>query len=423
MIAVDGTSSGTDTSYSGTMGWPHACAGADRILWVSAIAGDGNFLTDAYYNNSRMSLVANTPLGTNTNVYLYYLVNPTIGTNNVVLYISGTHSIYGRGISYTGASQIDIPDAYVIGTTASSTSITTTVTTVQNNSWLVGGYVNDVGVFTAGTNTVARIQNNAFAMADSGSAQAVGAKSMVLTLSSGNRAGVMASFAPTYDIPALSITRDATSAGTDLGGTNHTLNLVWPHTISSAQNRYLVCSFLDSGADNLGTATFGGQAMTLATKQIYHAEGSLTGYQYLYYMINPPSGTNNVSVYVGSGNQDLYGRAASYNGVSQGAPEALGTCPDSTGTVGTINITTLTNNDWLTGFFTTDSGLMTAQTGVALFQQKNAFVIADSGSAVGIPGLKTMTVTYPVGSISGLAMALTPSSSSGGGLDLTSKYW
>ena len=58
-----------------------------------------------------MTRVGGSVLFTTEWTYLYYIVNPTIGANNVVVTTSVSTTLYSDATSYTGAKQIAQPNA------------------------------------------------------------------------------------------------------------------------------------------------------------------------------------------------------------------------------------------------------------------------------------------------------------------------
>lgn len=190
MIAFDSSGGGLTTTL-GNLTFSHTCSGTDRILFVGCWGGQSGKtagITGVTYNGVAMTEILSTvPTGPTVLIQkLFYLVNPSTGTNNVVVTRTGT-GIYtwGHSVSYTGASQTGVPDASSV-TTNTGTSITGTVTTVADNSWLVG-FVTDEGsaTLTAGAGTVKRNDQVGWsAIADSNSAKTpAGSDSLVISSS------------------------------------------------------------------------------------------------------------------------------------------------------------------------------------------------------------------------------------------------
>jgi hypothetical protein len=75
--------------------------------------------------------------------YLYYLIAPATGANNVVISTGSSANIYGNAVSYTGAKQSAQPDATNKSQDGDGDGVyALAVTTVADNSWTVMAFVN-----------------------------------------------------------------------------------------------------------------------------------------------------------------------------------------------------------------------------------------------------------------------------------------
>lgn len=208
MIAYDatgsgGTASGTSISFS------HTCSGSDRILFVGVsvrgISGRDS-LTGVTYNGDALTLVDKSlnTVDADRYTYLYYMIAPDTGAHNVVVSVSETAAITGVSQSYTGAHQSGQPDSFNDNSVNSASSITTSTTTVQDNSWLVSVCtVKNIGLAEAGTGTTRRnTASPVTSMGDSNGAKTpAGSHSMQWVRAEGgeNFTVVLASFAPVHD--------------------------------------------------------------------------------------------------------------------------------------------------------------------------------------------------------------------------------
>jgi hypothetical protein len=129
-------------------------SGSNRLLLV-AIAGDnaGGFddITGVTYAGASMTLVAKETGGTARNAYLYSLLNPASGANNVVINASHAHYILAGAADYTGFTQSGQPDAFSVSFGGSTTE-TATLTTVADNCWVM--------TMGTGLNTVPNVSND-----------------------------------------------------------------------------------------------------------------------------------------------------------------------------------------------------------------------------------------------------------------------
>ena len=135
----------------------HTCTGSNRVLFVGIeTVGDTTDRVSVVTYNGVACTRINTVSLTDRRSYLYYIIAPTAGANNVsVTHTSGNCSIYSA--SYTGAIQGGIPDASNTNSGSGVTSLTTSVTTVADNTWTVAFMSSDSGNnVTAGAGTTLR---------------------------------------------------------------------------------------------------------------------------------------------------------------------------------------------------------------------------------------------------------------------------
>ena len=189
------TGSGTSHTFAHTTG-----VGSNRLLVVQ-VTGDnnpGDVITGVTYNSVSMTLVTKN-LTAGRAQYMFYLLNPDSGANNVVISASATIYISSMAASYTGVGQSGQPDASNTCSESGST-LTCTVTTVADNSWtvLVGGNGNGA---TAGAGTTVRVQkgneNGNFIADSNADITPAGSTSLIITNDgAGDYEGIMASFSP-----------------------------------------------------------------------------------------------------------------------------------------------------------------------------------------------------------------------------------
>jgi hypothetical protein len=157
----------TETSGAGlTVTHSHICTGSDRFLVVGVgnQSDAGTDVTGVTYNGVAMTQAIKRTNAQNDSVYLYYLINPAEGANNIVVTRSDTTgTCFVRGYSLTGAKQSGQPDATTSNLSTSS-PLTTTLTTVAENTWSVAMVYNQEGAtISASTNATARGTTNLFA--------------------------------------------------------------------------------------------------------------------------------------------------------------------------------------------------------------------------------------------------------------------
>lgn len=139
-IAYDNSSSGTSTTSSITVS--HTASGSDRIAFalISNVSGGVDDLSSVTYGGSAMTLVTKAPGAVSPWLYVYYIVAPATGAQDVVATKSSdSGSIDMMVHSYTGASQTDQPDASVYESedVPGGQALTKHITTVADECWIV----------------------------------------------------------------------------------------------------------------------------------------------------------------------------------------------------------------------------------------------------------------------------------------------
>lgn len=174
------------------------------ILWVGLFGDTSDTLTSITYNGVAMTLVQKLGVGFGDRwIYLYYLLNPASGANNLVINFSGSTAAKAICVSYTGAKQSGQPDASNSWNDAFVASISHSVTTTADNCWMIFiAKTNGAGTPSAGTGSTSRGGSNSFALFDSnGPITPAGAYSMDCSVGgSAVWASAMASFAPAVSI-------------------------------------------------------------------------------------------------------------------------------------------------------------------------------------------------------------------------------
>lgn len=201
-ITLDSSSkSGTNWQASpvSSLTWAHTCSGTERVLVVSFfVSNAADTLTGITYAGVSMTRIAMRANGSDRS-YLYYLINPSTGTNNIVASFSpNSQYVWGAAESLNGASQTAQPDSYSSNAASGVTTITYTTSVVVDGSWLVlmsrspsnqtagaGAYIRQNGT----TNTDC-------CLVDSNATVLSGSRSMTMNGSSSSPVGVIASFAP-----------------------------------------------------------------------------------------------------------------------------------------------------------------------------------------------------------------------------------
>ena len=156
-IAFDASSGVTYVTTGTSASLSHTCTGSDRILFVGVI---GQITTDVIsgvtYNSVSMTLVDKILCPSDRYIYLYYLIAPATGTNNITVTASSSTDLAFGGVSYTGVDQTSPIDGTAKATATVTNSLTSTVTTTTANDWIVSLFRNDGSAMSAGTSTTSR---------------------------------------------------------------------------------------------------------------------------------------------------------------------------------------------------------------------------------------------------------------------------
>lgn len=126
---------------SNTKTWSHTTTGSDRLLIVIVASMSTVTRPSVTYGGVSMTRIDDS---TYLNITGYYLINPTVGANNIT--ISTSLTVFNAvASSYTGCSQITQPDSFGY-TYSSGTPVIASTTVAQNGCWLVGyGYIQYTG--------------------------------------------------------------------------------------------------------------------------------------------------------------------------------------------------------------------------------------------------------------------------------------
>ena len=187
-IARDANST---SALSATPSANHTVTGSDTAMYIGTKGSA--YTTSATYVNPATRIANNSTANTYF-ISLYSLKNPPVGTASLtVVPSSGTAGFTAE--SYTGCNQSVQPDVFNTGS-ITSTSLTTSVTTVTDNAWLIGYFSSAANTMTASTGTnflIAQVNN--VALGDSnGALSPIGSYSMSVTAASGDIVSIIASF-------------------------------------------------------------------------------------------------------------------------------------------------------------------------------------------------------------------------------------
>lgn len=174
----------------------------------------------------------------------------------------------------------------------------------------------------------------------------------------------------------------------------------WSHTMSATANGMLVAYVYQNNAtDTLSGVTYNGVAMTQIRKQL---NANSIGYAYLYYLVGPATGANNVVATNGSSTY-MEGVSVSYTGVAQ-----TGTIDSSNGNTASsstlsVSTTVVASNCWVLGLGRGDNagGGANGLSGVASTNRYNTsgFLFFDDSNTTVSTGSNSTTLTASSGNL------------------------
>lgn len=196
---------GTSLTYSFT------CSGNNRRLYVGVMGAINSLLISGVtYNGVAMTFIDRIQVTSDRWIYLYELINPATGANNIVISASSSTAISGIAIQFAGARQTTAIDNYTKGTANSATSITQSLTPTKDNAHLLMFVKNGAGSApAAGTGSTLQASGGNLSMFTAGPISPAASTSMQATGTSANWAAIIASIAP---IIAATVTTSAASA-------------------------------------------------------------------------------------------------------------------------------------------------------------------------------------------------------------------
>ena len=155
-LAFDASSSVYQASTVASQDLTHTCTGSDRVLVVFTRTYDGTGVTGVTYNGVSLTQNGGSQTLGSDSIRAWVLHAPASGANTITATISPNRRIEIYAVSLTGASQSSTADATAYAT-GSSTSATGSVTTVEDNAWVVAntGSNGASGLPASGTNCTA----------------------------------------------------------------------------------------------------------------------------------------------------------------------------------------------------------------------------------------------------------------------------
>jgi hypothetical protein len=369
--ATDGGNNGASTT---SLTYPYTVGTNSNRLMLVSLVGDNTVddISSVTYAGVPMTLITKVHTPGDRWHYLYYLMAPAAGTNNVVVRAASPHYLISEATSWYNVSQSG-PVTYSSNTASSGVLLTTSLPASSNNAVVAESMWGPLEVF-ASNSSAPLVVDSAFqslGIFSSIPAPVTPAFPVSMTTTWGGQASassIIASF-PLVSNGAAGITYDSSADGGNNGGS--TTSLSYSCTVGSGPNRLLLVNLVgDNVADDISSVTYAGTPMTLIGK----IQAPSNNWQYLYYLLNPSSGSNNIVITAGSPHY-LISQAASWYNVKQGSqPDAF-----------TTNTAAATSTSLTTSLTTVATGSLVVQgvwsgTGCASCSPPGAHLAAGTGA-------------------------------------------
>lgn len=129
------------TSTSGTtnnLTYAHTIAGTNRVLLVGVTVDQaGTGVNSVQYAGQALTRQVTIGNGGRPRTELWSRVNPTVGTNNVAVSLTGNDQVISGAISFNGVDLTTPFDAAAQSSNATSNNPTDTITPVSNYTWII----------------------------------------------------------------------------------------------------------------------------------------------------------------------------------------------------------------------------------------------------------------------------------------------
>jgi hypothetical protein len=200
--------------------------------------------------------------------------------------------------------------------------------------------------------------------------------------------------------------------GSQTGVSSYTYN----YTVSTGSNRLLLVGVLgDSTSDLITGVTYGGVAMSLVDATNGKLHPASERWMYLFYLVNPSSGSNNVIISASGSCDRILSGCADYTGVNQGPPDNTTQNTGASVSTLTTSIVTHKNYDWAFLFEGGYGGNNPPTAGGGDIRRTfdgvfGAWGLFDSNGAIGTPETYSMTTNYasPSTTIGHIVVAFAP---------------
>jgi hypothetical protein len=405
--AADGGNNGGSTN---SLSYQYTVASNSNSLLIVSLVGDvsADDITSVTFAGTPMTLIKKIQAPGSMWHYLYSLLAPVSGTNNVVITAASTHYLISEASSWYNIAQSAQPQAFSTNSAASGVSLTTSLPASSGNAIVVESMWAPQGIFP-GSGSSELLEDSAlqslgmFSSVPSPVTQAFPVSVANTWGGQGAASSVLASFSLASSGTG-GITYDTSADGGNNGGS--TASLTYSYTTGAGSSRLLVVNLIgDTSADDISSVTYAGIPMALLGK----VQSPSNNWQYLYYLLNPASGSNKIIVTAASAHFLLSQGASWYNVRQSAQPDAsvVNTAPAASTSTST-SLTTVAGGAlvvqgiWSYGHLAAGAGATPIVIDAAL---GGAGIFAGSTSPVAPAGSVSMTTISDGSQSSGVVMA------------------
>jgi len=187
----------TSTKSSGKT-FTHTCTGSNIVLIVYTNTSSVHATAVTYNGVSLTNIISQ--IG-NDYMDVWILVNPSTGTNNIVITSTSSLDLY-YGLSYSGCYQISQPDSSGTTNGSMNSGLLVSTTVVSTNCWLVGFSNSTYTITTNATNRqngTSGQYNYSSVICDTNNTVGTGSQGITFTSTPGIGRGIVLSLSPAPD--------------------------------------------------------------------------------------------------------------------------------------------------------------------------------------------------------------------------------
>jgi hypothetical protein len=195
----------------------------------------------------------------------------------------------------------------------------------------------------------------------------------------------------------------------------------WTHTVGTGADRILIVGLATEDTStsvlNVSAITCNGVAMTAVSNSTATAGSSTFDRSQLFYVLNPASGTNTISVTWGGAVNGISAGSISLAGVAQSAPAAAAINSATSGTTISANVSVATAGSWLVSVANSGAGnaVLTPGSGQTKRWGLGQTSSGGAGSTAAPASTGTVSTSWTASSSSQLALSVVVVAPSSGG--------